>query len=220
MRKRFQSCLLMLAVIAPANGAPQSRIEFFPSELHIPSIACPWGNTKEEYSKNRVKLAPLSDFEDVWFSAQLRAAKEPSLFEQSLKQPAGIARSYRFTWLRSFHVPIFVRIDEQPDGAMRLIAKRLTGQGGLAPGRLSSTISRPLTAGEKEDVHRMFASGDFAKYQASPCDRGADGAVWLLETRLGGTYRVINQFSPQSGTIRQIGLALLSLTGWKKEIVY
>jgi hypothetical protein len=210
----------MLALIAPAYGAPQSRVEFFPSELHVPSIECPWGNTRQEYSKNKVKLALLSDFEGVWFSAQLRAANEPSLFEQSLKQPEGIARSYRFTWLRSFHAPVFVRIDEQSDGVMKLTAKRLTGQGGLAPGRLSSTMRRQLTASEKEDVRRMFASGDFATYRVNRCDMGTDGAVWLLETRLGGKYQVVNQFSPQSGPIRQIGLALLLLTGWKNEPVY
>jgi hypothetical protein len=213
MRRRFLPCLFMLSLSPPASGATQSQPEFFPFELHAPAIECLWG-------KRRVKLPVLSDFEDRWFSKQLSAANEPSLFEQSLKQPGGIAGSYRFTWLRTFHAPIMIRIDERLGGGMYLTAERLTGRGGYDPGHVGSAMRRPLTAQESEDVRRMFAASDFATFRANLCDRGTDGAVWLLETRIGGKYRVINQFSPANSPVRRIGMALLLLTGWKNEAVY
>src|SRR4051812_34837791 len=123
MRRAFLFCLLMLFLIAPATGAPQSKLEYFPAELHMSWVECQLGS-------KHIKLPLLGDFQDNWFSTHLSAAMEPSLFEQSLKPPQATPASYRFTWLRSFHVPVIVRIDEGRDGVMHLTAKRLSGKGG------------------------------------------------------------------------------------------
>src|SRR4051812_14323979 len=105
MREVLQSCFLTVLLCLPARAASNSQLEYFPLELQKPAIDCHLG-------QRATKLPVLSDFEDKWFSKHLSAAEEPSLFEQSLKPPPSIARSYRFTWLPSFHAPITVRIDE------------------------------------------------------------------------------------------------------------
>jgi hypothetical protein len=206
MRGRLQSCLLVLLLSPPVDAAAQSRFKFFPPDSETRPTECP--------------LAPVSDFENGWFSGQLSAAGEPSLYEQSLKQPAGVVSSYRFTWLRSFHTPIMIRIDERPGGLMQLTAKRLTGKGGYDPGHVGSTVNRPLTAQEGQDIRRLFSASDFKTFKVDTSVVGLDGAQWILETRLGNKYCVANQWSPTDGPVRRIGMMLLSLTGWKTETIY
>lgn len=213
MRRRLQTCLPMVLLSLPAHAAGYSQLEYFPAELHMSRVECQLG-------PKRIKLPLLSDFHDAWFSKHLAAAEEPSLFEQSLKQPQDRVASYRFTWLRSFNAPIVVRIDEERNGVMHLTAKRLSGRGGYEPGHLDGVITRPLTAKEGADARRAFAASDFATFKPNPCDIATDGAQWVVETRAGGTYHVVHQQSPQKGPILRIGTALLSLTNWKIGLVY
>jgi hypothetical protein len=195
----------MMLAASPAAGAPDySRLEYFPAELHMSRVECQLG-------PRLTKLPPLSDFEDNWFSKQLSAAEEPSLFEQSLKPLTNIAASYRFTAIPSFAATVVVRIDQRRDGAMVLTAKRLTGRGGYDPGHIGFTATRKLTAKESADIRQMFAARDFAAFRTNPCDLGADGDQWLVETRIGDKYRLVKQWTPQNGPIRHIGMALLSL---------
>src|SRR5690348_9677165 len=50
---------------------------------------------------------PRSDsFRNHWYSQQLEAMSEPVL------KPGGNLKTYRFTWLRSFHHPVVVRVVE------------------------------------------------------------------------------------------------------------
>lgn len=213
MRRLSQLCLMMALPSLTVHAAPYSQLEYFPLELQKPAIECQFG-------QRATKLPLLSDFEDKWFSKHLSAAEEPSLFEQSLRLPIDVVTSYRFIWLPSFHAPIMVRIDQRRDGTMILTAKRLTGQGGYDPGHIGSTTTRRLTAKESEDIRQMFAASDLIAFKTNPCDLGADGAVWLVETRVGGQYRIVKQWSPQNGPVRRTGMALLSLTGWKIGPLY
>jgi hypothetical protein len=209
MRRPLLFFLTMLALVSPAAGAPDySKLEYFPAELHMSRVECHFG-------QRTTKQPLLSDFEDNRFSKHLSAAEEPSLFEQSLKPPMGIAASYRFTALPSFFAPVVIRIDQGRNGTMVLTAKRLTGKGGYEPGHIGSIASRKLTARESEDILRMFAARDFAVFRTNPCDIGMDGGMWLLETRIGDKYHFVKQWSPQKGPVRRIGMALLLLTNWK-----
>jgi hypothetical protein len=213
MRRLLPFCLMMLTAF-PASGAPDySRLEYFPAELHMSQVECQLG-------PKRIKLPLLSDFHDAWFSKHLAAAEEPSLFEQSLRPPQDTVASYRFTWLRSFHAPIIVRIEERRGGVMSLTAKRLSGKGGYDPGVLDGVITRPLTAKEGVDVRRAFAASDFVAFKPNPCDVATDGAQWVVEGLAGGKYRVVHQQSPQKGPVRRIGLVLLFLTNWNIGPVY
>lgn len=58
--------------------------------------------------------------EEDWYSRYWRAADEPSLYLASQNPNSPQARSVRFTWLRSFHSPMIVRIDTLADGQLRI----------------------------------------------------------------------------------------------------
>jgi hypothetical protein len=75
-------------------------------------------------------------------SRVLRALDEPSLLEEA-KKPT--LQSYRFTWLRTFHHPVAVRLDIMSDGTGKLTVKIANGAGGYKPGKLIENTSLSLT---------------------------------------------------------------------------
>lgn len=109
--------LLAPMAAAQAQGSPA----YFPPTFTEATETCegPFGPRRQ---------AVVSAAEAEWYSRQWRAADEPSLYLAS--QDRGAPRAWRFTWLRSFHSPLFVRIEEDRSGGLRLIAKELTGMGG------------------------------------------------------------------------------------------
>lgn len=213
----------LLALILPATGAtfadsltftihpPQTR--FFPLNLHHQLSTCRF-SPRESH-----RIAVLDELLDTWFSTDLAAAREPSLFEQAKKAPDG--NSYRFMWLPSFHAPVTIRVDENASGRMVLTAKQLSGMGGFEPGRPAKTVRRPLMPEEGLNLRRLFATKSFAEYRTDPCNIGTDGSQWIVETRLGGKYRFVRQYTPQSGgPVFAIGTALLKMSGLPPGPVY
>ncbi|RYG12943.1 MAG: hypothetical protein EON96_13200 [Caulobacteraceae bacterium] len=62
-----------------------------------------------------------------------------------------------------------------------------------------------------------------ARVAAGPgheCRGGLDGARWLVEFSGGGRYKVAQSFSPDTGPIHDLGIAMLGLTGWTFTNVY
>src|SRR5271154_1251824 len=72
----------------------------------------------------------LSNGIDKWYSEQLRAMNEPSLFELSKDKRV---ESYRFTWLRSFNHPMAIRLMIQQNGSGILYITENDGAGGGDP---------------------------------------------------------------------------------------
>jgi hypothetical protein len=201
---------------AASTGTPAA---YFPPSLSVPVPSCRFG-TKV------VKSPVLSEFAARWYSDHLQAAEEPSLSERPVlsEQPEGSV--IRFTWLRSFDPPIVVRVEGHESGSPRLIAKQLSGAGGYAPGKIAATIDRPLTASETQELHKLLSdtrlaqplpSGSTLKRCGPP---GLDGAEWIVEVVNRRGYHFAKDWSPRAGDVRQVGLAMLALTGWIVEPVY
>jgi hypothetical protein len=162
----------------------------------------------------------VDDFEARWFAGQWRAAGEPSLYRQSLEVQTEGMTTYRFTWLRTFHAPMFIRIDVSTDGRMRMTAKRLSGKGGYAPGHVDARIVRTLGVEEIERVKQVLAANDTADLPPIDCQIGVDGAQWIFETSAKGAYHFVNRFTPGDGEVRKIGEAFLGLTDWNTSPIY
>lgn len=190
---------------APPDGP------YFPPSQKQSFVACQSPSASKEGG-------PFDDFEMSWYSRDLRAAHEPSLYQQSATPSAGNpASSYRFTWLRSFHPVMTVRVDEI-NGKMVLTAKRLTGDGGHpSPKSIARMVRRELTRAEGEKISNLLNA---AKPVRITCGMGFDGAEWIVETRIGTSYHYAAQWSPDEGPIREFGLYMLSLTGLNTDPVY
>jgi hypothetical protein len=147
------------------------------------------------------------EFTSKWYSRQLRALKEPSLF---LEARTPHAESYRFLWLRTFHHPIAIRIDVKPDGTGILTTKIATGAGGYSPGILKEEEFRPLSRAE---IAPFLAKVDKLGFWSAPTHQqneelGCDGSQWIIEGVKRGKYHVVDRWSPRAGIAHELGTML------------
>jgi len=160
----------------------------------------------------------VSEFEDRWYSKYLSAAAEPSLYQRGQRPRNGDV--IRFTWLRSFDPPIIVRVEGLGAASPQLIAKQLSGPGGYEPGTVNKRIDRHLSPVEATALRRMLLRTNVFDLPALDCNGGMDGAEWIIEGAGTDGYRFVARWSPESGKVRETGLALLKLTGWTFEKIY
>ena len=150
--------------------------------------------------------AQSDTFRNDWYSRHLRAMSEPIL------KPSDGTRSYRFTWLRTFHHPVAVRVVATGNRA-ELFATELNGAGGYDPGRVLRTKRLKLTSDQFKKLEGLVQQNNFWSLAAGEESMGLDGSEWILEG-VTDKYHVVHRWTPQSGGVRVIGEEFLSLTGW------
>lgn len=146
-------------------------------------------------------------FVSEWYSKQLSAMGEPTL------QCVSHYPIYRFLWLRTFHRPIAVRVEERA-GGLHLFAVELDGSGGYEPGNESRHVGRMLSAQEAKLFTDAIAAARVFDAPDKPEMWGADGAQWIIEARDGARYQVHDVWTPERGRIHQLGMVFIALTGW------
>lgn len=200
-------------VVVPAVPLTDARVAdgaFFPSYL---------GKTAKGCSYPAIANPPiLGESSSDWYSSHLRAAGERPLTELAAEAPEQIA--VRFVWLRSFEKPIIVRIEEQADGRARIEATRLSGAGGYEPGQVEEHLRRDLTSAEFDAFTAVLKNAALSTEAAANCDNGIDGAQWVLEVIDGDEYSFFERWTPEQGSVREVGLAMLRLTGFDLEPIY
>jgi hypothetical protein len=146
---------------------------------------------------------PNDHFVTDWYSGQLRALQEPSLFALS-KNTA--AQQYRFLWLRTFHHPVAVRVEVKEDGTGLLTTKITSGAGGYSPGNIITSHVRPMSKEETQRIVSLVTKSDFWNLPSYSREKaGLDGAEWIFEAAVKGNYRVVSDWSPKTGTIHELG---------------
>jgi hypothetical protein len=201
------------AEIADQAGVPVSPIRYFPPTASQPKAICfrSFGFSRE---------AAVDGFQERWFSQHLAAAKEPSIYLAAQRAaPPGLS-TFRFTWLRSFHTPVFIRVHVTGDGKYHMVAKELSGAGGYQPGTMKQTIVRDLLPGEAQQFRELIRRTNFFKLPPSDCSLGADGAEWIFEGIDRQGYHVLTRWSPEKGPARDVGEFVLKLSGWHFDEVY
>ena len=160
----------------------------------------------------------LSDFEREWYSNHLRTMGERAL--EALPD----SETIRFTWLRTFHRPIMVRID--CGEACTLRAVRLSGAGGYDPGSVEAEEARYLTDGERQRLNALLVRAEFwdgpdPEY-VDPVI--TDGSRWIIEGARGDAYVVWDIHTPehdrQFRDFKAAGEYLLSLSGFDLDPIY
>jgi hypothetical protein len=155
----------------------------------------------------------IDDFRQRWYSKQLRALQEPSLYQ---RQGRG-SPVYRFTWLRTFHHPVVIRI-EQSGSSMTIRAKAATGAGGYEPGKLFVNKKHRLSRARFSRIKKVWDDSGFWTSATNPKGTGGcDGAQWIFEARDdNGSYHVIDRWCP-GGNFEELGIALLKEVGFIHE---
>ena len=146
-----------------------------------------------------------------WYRQELVALQEKSLFSEGCEA----SHCVRFTWLRSFHAPIAIRVEFHTVGVAALYFKQGDGARGFEPGDLSISDSAPLDEATESEIvsllHNILQNEKFT--DAGP--RGYDGARWIIEYRTNNRYVIVDQWSPTGGDIYALGVYLLNLSNFK-----
>jgi hypothetical protein len=132
------------------------------------------------------------------------------------------AHAIRFTWLRTFHHPVVLRMDRNVGGHWVLRTKIGGGDGGYSANRLLIDHSRPLLESETSQMLALVGSDsgfwdistheqEFLKGERIIPVR-ADGSHWIVEVRHEKRYHVVDRWSPKQGRIYEIGKLLMTLS--------
>lgn len=148
------------------------------------------------------------------YSFMLKKLEEPALFTTDQKPPS---EAYRFLWLRTFHNPIAVRMEVQPDGSSVLTIKVADGHAGFprTVTKLIQSTTRSLSRQQTDDFRSQVQMLGF--WKALTHDNGGPAATdcdgWILEGIEKGNYHVVaraipNRLPATAQTVHTLGLAL------------
>lgn len=155
----------------------------------------------------------IHKFANSWFSGVLRKAKEESLMRERTHE------TFRFTWLRSFHPDVVIRIqdtDKEKEIVTKIAAPREE--------KASTPFTEKKRVLSKEEWVRLKAlvkgTGFMEMPNKSP-RRGADGAMWILEAAGKSPYKFVFHWSPtDDDPLKKLCLYILSLSGEKFDPIY
>jgi hypothetical protein len=122
--------------------------------------------------------------------------------------------TYRFTWLRTFHHPISIRIEKNQEG-VKLFWKECNGAGGYAPGNLITSEEKIISEDEWNNFKLHLEEIQFWKLSEDDNSIGLDGATWLLEGAESSQYHYVKRWSPEKNDFYNCCIYLLELTDLK-----
>lgn len=132
----------------------------------------------------------VTPFEAKWYSEPLKRMKEPRLPDLAKDANAEI---YRLMILPTWGNPVVVRI--QRDGkSYRLWARRLDGQGGYDPGKLTEAKDIDLSAYDSNALDTLIQNLQFFQLSTTDKVRGFDGDEWILEGVSHGKYHLVQRW--------------------------
>ena len=173
----------------------------------------------------------FSEGETEWYSGHLLALNQEPLWPLASDPEVTV---YRFTWLRTFHNPIVVRVKVSPNGSSDVYSVRADGAGGYEPGviveRSRRHLSRSVTSALLSRINESGFWNLPAQKEASTVVVdgrvveqiviGLDGAQWILEAVDDGKYHVFDDWSPEGGAYRSAMLHLLEFSRFDLEPIY
>ena len=193
-------------------------IIFCISVINASAQVDPFGSGEPARKDDIFKVFPDPDGEHYfpegkasYYTKYLSAMKEPSI-----KAPLadGISSVFRFTYLRSFHDPLVVRITEN-ERELTATAIRLKMDRKYQPVKILHNESWTLDAKDSKSVRELLDQVDFWKpfnrSEEELAQGGLDGSMWVFEIHDKDGYKMIDIWSPDSliipeATLRKLGL--------------
>ena len=150
-----------------------------------------------------------------WLEVQLKDLNESCLFNKEVQKNSTI---YRFTWLRSFHHPIAIRLEKIEDEIV-IYWKVGKGAGGYEPQGLKKSRKKKLGIKEWEEFEKILKESNFDNLPNKEYILMSDGAGWTMERKNYNSFKAHNTNSPSKQT-RAACLYLLNLTSIKVSNYY
>mgnify|MGYP007068289989 CR=1 FL=1 len=184
-----------------------TNLLFFPTRILIDTVNAYRQEKDSSFYQKREKFAL---FINTWFSKQLTALDEPKLYKNYDFE------AYRFTWLRTFHNPIAIRL-EKKNNEYFLIVKKANGLGGYDPGQLVQNDTIRITERQWKGVIRKVNNIYFWGIPTIKKSNKVvkDGAMWILEAKKDAKYKMVYRHSPKATVIRKLCVMLLKMSELK-----
>lgn len=134
----------------------------------------------------------IDSFALVYQSEKLFELEEPIIFNEKYRKEC-----YRFTWLRSFHNPVVIRI-EKVDTFVYIVLKVANGAGGYQTGKVIKNDTIYLSLKDWISFNNNINNINYWEMPSLSKEIifGCDGADWILEGRLKNKYQVVQRWSP------------------------
>jgi hypothetical protein len=143
-------------------------------------------------------FGPLNTFRDTFangsYSKQLRALNEPVVYTAD-----STVELYRFTWLRTFHNPVAIRVEKKSNQYI-MTWKVCNGAGGYDPGELKTDRQIILNDSIWVEFQKRIEQIDFWNLETNIESIGYDGSEWILEGKKAGNYHVVERWTPREGS--------------------
>lgn len=136
--------------------------------------------------------------------------------EDTLNHFSNDTAIYRFTWFRSFHNPIIIRLT-MANGTGELNWKELHMWDRTDTSNRMVDARRPVSKEELSRFVQLFDAMVFYQLPREGPESGEDGATWTLEA-CSDHYWAVERWSPDSGAFHDCCLFLLHLSGLKVNV--
>lgn len=95
-----------------------------------------------------------------------------------------------------------------------------SGTGGYEPGKLKKKYEKEISKDRIDNLLELISENDFWNLPTKTNDIGFDGSQWIIEGLLGGKYHIIDRWTPEKGSAKEIGLEFIKLSGFKFKEIY
>lgn len=164
-------------------------------------------NWECDYSINYLFEIEFSKKKSEHLKIQLENLNEPDLYNMKVDD----ATIYRFTWLRSFHKPIAIRIENIGEDYF-LYWKVGKGAGGYLPKGLFKEGRKKITFKEWKNFENLLRNENFVNLRNYQSMIIGDGATWTMEEKTFDAFRAKQTKNPDTNFYRSC-MYLIKLTG-------
>ncbi len=152
----------------------------------------------------------LTNFCNIWYSEALNGCNESVLYKYK-----GEDEIYRFTWLRSFHAPVVIKIQKHHFDFI-LTAKKMMPAYKDYPEELNISDSGFISWFKWYTFKSKLDKISFWNMPMDdPEEQGMDGARWVLEGFKDGQYHFIDRWSAKGSAFGKACLYLIKISNLK-----
>lgn len=187
------------------------------TKLNEDSLFFPLKTIKQSQEEEEKSLDTVTN---KWLTGDLISFQEPNLYRSTIDKTD---KAYRFTWLRSFDLPVVIRIEKRQKRFV-LTCKELLDYNGRKANEFKVNITKKISMPQWITFEYLLKKMNFEQVQTDISDSTEcmDGAIWILESKSENNYHCIYRHCSTEKDFEKACLYLLKLSGLKikKKDIY